>query len=680
MTTKIIDTQTGKRRTIQLPTVAAMVAAKYIVVGDVVETADYFTGTGGGNRYEIVAAGTGTADGGSFIDVTGPSTAVQAKALWFDEVRSIRQFGATGAGIADDRAVCQLAVDSGASVFAPDGTYLIGDSGTTIPYRATTTKAGIVMPSNCTIEGNGFNTIFKVLDSSDAVPFTANGKTKLTLRNLRIQGNSANQSSGLAFGHYFLNCSDFSLENVWIYDTESNTHEFIGCSNFRCGHLHAETASPAIGGGPQFEDCSDGTVESVTGNTFDDLVSVIAHGANVSDMTFVSIEGQADAGRALFIGQSSSAISQRNISDISANVNSHDCATNAAGLSAAVVVNRGANFSNLNINLVDQDSYQSLRIVPSDGTFNGSLKGCIFDIQSIGAKDKSIDMRHNDNVGTIVENNSLKAIIINPNVLDATAQEAIELQGGKYWDLDLNVTYPSGKSNPASAVRLGLSGSNAKVVDSVVKAIINGGDLNLTLVNTDNVNLDSLVLVNSENSSNINLDILANATNTRIGTVIRDGEIQDGGVTTSRDVAAFASDGVSVGTAAATSETDLMSYTVPADFMGKTGVIHLRASGTITGTNDIKTLKVHFGGSSITLAAHASGVTGDWSLDVYIKEHTNRATQRLDVVYSQDNAVVLVDSASFSVTTTSAVTLKVTGQTANASDEVTQDMMVVEGF
>lgn len=52
--------------------VASLVASTRTVVGDIVETLGYnAVGDGGGGIYEIVSAATGTADGGSFIDLTG---------------------------------------------------------------------------------------------------------------------------------------------------------------------------------------------------------------------------------------------------------------------------------------------------------------------------------------------------------------------------------------------------------------------------------------------------------------------------------------------------------------------------------------------------------------------------------------------------------------------------------
>lgn len=84
-------------------TVADMVAAPSLIVGQLVITKEYFEGTGGGNRYKIVAAATGTADTGSFIDVTGPDVPVQAQALWYNDEIDILQFGADRTGATDSQ-------------------------------------------------------------------------------------------------------------------------------------------------------------------------------------------------------------------------------------------------------------------------------------------------------------------------------------------------------------------------------------------------------------------------------------------------------------------------------------------------------------------------------------------------------------------------------------------------
>lgn len=62
------------------------VGQKYKVLGR------YVVGDEGANEYEIVAAGTGTADGGEFLDL--PGSGLQAKALFPGDVVHVMQFGA----------------------------------------------------------------------------------------------------------------------------------------------------------------------------------------------------------------------------------------------------------------------------------------------------------------------------------------------------------------------------------------------------------------------------------------------------------------------------------------------------------------------------------------------------------------------------------------------------------
>lgn len=86
--------------TFEVGTVASMVSNQALSVGDFVRTLGYYSpGDGGGNDYEIVAAGTGTEDGGSYINL---SIAGQAKGLFPGEAVKAKQFGAKGDGVTDD--------------------------------------------------------------------------------------------------------------------------------------------------------------------------------------------------------------------------------------------------------------------------------------------------------------------------------------------------------------------------------------------------------------------------------------------------------------------------------------------------------------------------------------------------------------------------------------------------
>lgn len=107
-------------------TVDDMVSDLTLAIGNMVETKEHADGTGGGNKYEIVAGGTGTADDGSFIDL---DNGLQARALWYNDKIDIRQFGAVGDGLVDDTSSIVNAVAyrkaNGGSIFYPAGTYLI---------------------------------------------------------------------------------------------------------------------------------------------------------------------------------------------------------------------------------------------------------------------------------------------------------------------------------------------------------------------------------------------------------------------------------------------------------------------------------------------------------------------------------------------------------------------------
>jgi nitrous oxidase accessory protein NosD len=87
-------------------TVADMAASKTVKVGDIVEVAGYYSVNDGGHgKYEIVAAATGTDDGGSFIDLD----TLQAKAI-FEGAINVKRFGVTGDGTADDTSKIQAAI------------------------------------------------------------------------------------------------------------------------------------------------------------------------------------------------------------------------------------------------------------------------------------------------------------------------------------------------------------------------------------------------------------------------------------------------------------------------------------------------------------------------------------------------------------------------------------------
>ena len=108
----VLDLNTSLVGVKEYATVAAMKAATNIAVGATVITQGYSEANDGGRAvYRIVAAGTGTADGGFYHDLTGITG--QAQLLHNGRV-FIKQFGAVGDGVTDDTAALNLPFVSGA--------------------------------------------------------------------------------------------------------------------------------------------------------------------------------------------------------------------------------------------------------------------------------------------------------------------------------------------------------------------------------------------------------------------------------------------------------------------------------------------------------------------------------------------------------------------------------------
>jgi hypothetical protein len=246
--------------------VADMVADTSLTSGKIVETIGYYNGwaaTGdspkGGNRYEIVAAGTGTSDGGSYISLFN---GLQAKSLKKDKsARDVYQYGAYGDNSHDDTQAfknCIGAYSDKVSIELLKGDFLITGTlglGTYKKIRG--------------VNKEGVNLYF---NSSDSYLFTGDAYSSLknfTLRNITPTGNKTaiasytpttsngwrngkisdvdihgfyygiGSTQGLTQGLMFQNV----YERVKIYDAVvgvqmgagSNANTWINCEFWRCG-------------------------------------------------------------------------------------------------------------------------------------------------------------------------------------------------------------------------------------------------------------------------------------------------------------------------------------------------------------------------------------------------------------------------------------------------------------
>ncbi len=186
---------------LEFATVAAIVADTTLVIGEIVRTAGYSaTGDGGGNLFEVVAASTGTADGGSFIDSTG-TPSIQFKGLFSEGRHNPMQWGATGDGVTDDT-VALLAMFA----FTPHVYFLAGS------YNLPTWTGPVL--SDVVIDGDGA----KLVTITGAV-----GKEFLI-----VDGSLSVQNIKLDTWETGFNCYDGTppgtdITNIWIDRIESDS-------------------------------------------------------------------------------------------------------------------------------------------------------------------------------------------------------------------------------------------------------------------------------------------------------------------------------------------------------------------------------------------------------------------------------------------------------------------------
>jgi len=112
-------------------------------------------------------------------------------------------------------AIIQEAIDSllaeGGEVYLPEGTYII--------------TAPITLPSNITLCGAGKSTILRCADNTDINILYAIDKTNITIKDLTLDGNKANNidagdeelQNGIYLGGV---CTYVTITNVTVHDTK----------------------------------------------------------------------------------------------------------------------------------------------------------------------------------------------------------------------------------------------------------------------------------------------------------------------------------------------------------------------------------------------------------------------------------------------------------------------------
>lgn len=255
--------------------VADMAASTDLSIGDTVKTLGYFTaGDGGGNDYEIVAAATGTDDGGSFIDLSTH----QAKGLFDGAWTSVEKFGAKGDGTTDDA----LAFQATSDLSGIKGILLAADK----TYKLTNEW---VLSANQTIDLNG-STIRFDLDGAVTCLYTKSG---CTVKNGTVENNGVNfAGSGNSqcpivigeFSAFETNFVNVTIENLTIISNRPNGNGiFVTSSSRNVRIINIDFPSSANLGRAIL--CHWGAAGAAASGTFHPS-NILIENINIADLTF----------------------------------------------------------------------------------------------------------------------------------------------------------------------------------------------------------------------------------------------------------------------------------------------------------------------------------------------------------------------------------------------------------
>lgn len=223
----------------------------------------YAVGDGGGGLFWWNAANVTADNGGTIIQLNAGGNGRWSRI--YDSPLNVRWFGAKGDGATDDNTAVTnwLAAIAGIAGFASAGTYMVGS---------------LVPPSNCLIQGAGNTaTIFKSKAAVNAPVFALGAHTDITLKDFRIEGNSAGQGGGpgTASGLTVQNGTRIRCENIVINDCQDWGFAFfqgsdirpIGCSVTNLvGGINANSVRGAylIGDGSAITPCNDVVLTACT--------------------------------------------------------------------------------------------------------------------------------------------------------------------------------------------------------------------------------------------------------------------------------------------------------------------------------------------------------------------------------------------------------------------------------
>lgn len=127
-----------------------------------------------------------------------------------------------------------------------------------------------------------------------------------------------------------------------------------------------------------------------------------------------------------------------------------------------------------------------------------------------------------------------------------------------------------------------------------------------------------------------------------------------------------------------TAETNLAPLSITGGTVGATGALHIVAAGTITNVGSgAKDIRLVLGSTTIATVSRTAANAQDWVIDAWMF-NTSASAQRWRILHSTADATTLTgDYTTSAIDTSSTVTLKVTGELADATDTITQNVFDV---
>jgi hypothetical protein len=171
----------------------------------------YFTGDnklgfdGQGDNIQVIASGVGAV-----------YRTVQDKGR---DIVSVKDFGAVGDGVTNDRAAIQAALNTGKSVYVPQGTYAIGST------------ISLTADGQC-LYGDGNLSVIKTTATTARIDI--NNKEGTAIRNLKIDAFAANTNPGI---YVYGGSSGIDIENVYFYG--GNQRVYLGA----CDHIRVDSCT-----------------------------------------------------------------------------------------------------------------------------------------------------------------------------------------------------------------------------------------------------------------------------------------------------------------------------------------------------------------------------------------------------------------------------------------------------